>query len=59
MALLGTGILVRAEQGYEVDQIADDIGMTPQNVCRYMRFRDQMKVAADGRKRLQIVSKGD
>jgi len=33
--------------------------MTPQNVGHYMRFRDQIKVAADGRKRLQIVSKGD
>ncbi|WP_079601852.1 hypothetical protein [Bradyrhizobium erythrophlei] len=57
--LRGTGILARAEQGYEVDQIANDIGMTPQNVGHYMRFRDQMKVAEDGRKRLQIVGKGD
>ena len=55
--LRGTGILARAEQGYDVDQIANDIGMTRQNVAHYMRFRDQMKVAADGRKRLQIVSK--
>jgi hypothetical protein len=31
--------------------------MTPQNVGHYMRFRDQMKVAADGRKRLQIIGK--
>ena len=57
--LRGTGILARAEQGYDVDQIANDIGMTRQNVAHYMRFRDQMKVAADGRKRLQIVGKGD
>jgi hypothetical protein len=55
----GTGILARAEQGYDVDQIANDIGMTRQNVAHYMRFRDQMKVAADGRKRLQIVGKED
>lgn len=55
--LRGTGILARAEQGYDVDQIANDIGMTRQNVAHYMRFRDQMKVAADGRKRLQIVGK--
>jgi hypothetical protein len=57
--LRGTGILARAEQGYDVDQIANDIGMTRQNVAHYMRFRDQMKVAADGRKRLQIVGKED
>jgi hypothetical protein len=43
--LRGTGILARAEQGYDVDQIANDIGMTRQNVAHYMRFRDQMKVA--------------
>jgi hypothetical protein len=53
--LRGTGILARAEQGYEVDQIASDIGMSRQNVEHHMRFRDQMKVGAEGRKRLQIV----
>jgi hypothetical protein len=42
--LRGTGILARAEQGYEIDQIANDIGMSRQNVEHYMRFRDQMKV---------------
>jgi integrase len=57
--LRGTGILARAEQGYEVDQIANDIGMTRQNVEHYMRFKDQMKVAADGQKRLRLVSKED
>jgi|SRR5579859_1208151 len=57
--LRGTGILARAEQGYEVDQIANDIGMSRQNVEHYMRFRDQMKVAADGQKRLRLVNKGD
>jgi hypothetical protein len=51
--LRGTGILDRAEQGYEVDQIANDIGMSRQNVERYMCFRDQMKVGADGQKRLR------
>jgi integrase len=54
--LRGTGILARAEQGYEVDQIANDIGMSRQNVDHYMRFRDQMKVAADGQKRLRLVT---
>jgi hypothetical protein len=54
-----TGILARAEQGYEIDQIANDIGMSRQNVQHYMRFKDQMKVAADGRKRLQVVGKED
>jgi integrase len=57
--LRGTGILARGEQGYDVDQIANDIGMSSQNVKHYMRFKDQMKVATDGRKRLQIVGKGD
>ena len=54
--LRGTGILARAEVGYEVDQIANDIGMSPQMVGHYMRFRDQMKVAADGQRRLRVVS---
>ncbi|WP_315751074.1 MULTISPECIES: hypothetical protein [unclassified Bradyrhizobium] len=53
--LRGTGILARAEQGYEVDQIANDIGMSRQNVEHYMRFKDQMKVGADGQKRLRLI----
>lgn len=57
--LRGTGILARAEQGYDVDQIANDIGMSRQNVEHYMRFKDQMKVAADGQKRLRMVSEKD
>ena len=57
--LRGTGILARAEQGYEVDQIANDIGMSRQNVEHYMRFRDQMKVGADGQKRLRLVNNED
>jgi integrase len=57
--LRGTGILARAEQGYEVDQIANDIGMSRQNVEHYMRFKDQMQVAAQGQKRLRLVAKQD
>jgi hypothetical protein len=57
--LRGTGILARAEQGYKVDQIANDIGMSRQNVEHYMRFKDQMQVAAQGQKRLRLVSKED
>ncbi len=57
--LRGTGILARAEQGYEVDQIANDIGMSRQNVDHYTRFRDQMKVATDGQKRLRLIGKED
>jgi integrase len=57
--LRGTGILTRAEQGYEVDQIANDIGMSRQNVEHYMRFKDQMQVAAQGQKRLRRVSNED
>ena len=45
------------EEGYEVDQIANDIGMSRQNVEHYMRFRDRMKVGADGQKRLRLVNK--
>jgi hypothetical protein len=59
LGLRGTGILARAEQGYDVDQIANDIGMSRQNVEHYMRFKDQMKVAADGQKRLRLVSDKD
>jgi hypothetical protein len=50
------GILARAAQGYNVDQIANDIGMSGQNVQHYMRFKDQMKVGADGQKRLLLVN---
>ena len=35
--------------------VANDIGMSRQTVERYMRFRDQVKVAAAGRARLQVV----
>jgi hypothetical protein len=41
--LRGTGILLRYSLGYEVDQIANDVGMSRQMVERYMRFRDQME----------------
>ncbi|WP_194474594.1 hypothetical protein [Bradyrhizobium sp. CCBAU 51753] len=54
--LRGTGILARAEVGYNVDQIANDIGMSRQNVEHYMRFKDQMKVGAEGQQRLRLVS---
>jgi len=57
--LRGTGILARAEHGYEVDQIANDIGMSRRNVEHYMRFRDQMKAGADGQKRLRLVKGED
>jgi hypothetical protein len=57
--LRGTGILARAEQRYDVDQIANDIGMSRHNVDHYMRFRDQMKVGADGQKPLRLVTRED
>ena len=57
--LRGTGILAPAEQGYDVDQIANDIGMSRQNVQHYMRFKDLMKVGADGQKRLRVVTNQD
>jgi integrase len=61
--LRGTGILLRSELGYTVDQIGNDIGMSRQNVDHYMRFRDQMKVGFDNQTRLRVVgnsnTKGD
>jgi hypothetical protein len=55
--LRGTGVLLRWSEGYGVDQISNDIGMSRQTVEHYMRFKDQMGVAADGQKRLHIVKK--
>jgi len=54
--LRGAGILIRFALGYEVDQIANDVGMSRQMVEHYMRFKDQMQVAAGGSARLKIVS---
>jgi hypothetical protein len=56
--LRGTGFLARFAAGYDVDQVANDTGATAQTVAGYMRFRDQMQVAADGRERLRLVDKG-
>jgi integrase len=53
--LRGTGILARYERGHDVDQIANDVGMSRQMVERYMRFKDQMEVGASSRARLRIV----
>ena len=53
--LRGTGVLVRWAEGYDVDQISNDIGMSRQTVDHYMRFRDQMTIAADRRKRLKVI----
>jgi hypothetical protein len=52
-----TGILSRAGQGYEVDQIASDVGMSRQNVEHDMRFGDQIKVGADGQNRPRLIGK--
>jgi hypothetical protein len=53
--LRGTGILLRYSLGYEVDQIANDIGMSRPMVERYMRFKDQKEVAASGSTRPRLV----
>ena len=53
--LRGTGILMRRALGHDVDQIANDIGMSRQMVERYMRFRDQMEVATTGQARLKLI----
>jgi hypothetical protein len=54
--LRGTGVLTRWADGYDTDQISNDIGMSRQMVDHYMRFKDQMGAAADGRKRLKLVT---
>jgi hypothetical protein len=54
--LRGTGILVRRLAGHDIDQIANDIGMSRQMVERYMRFRDQVEVAVAGQARLNLVT---
>ena len=41
-----------------MDQISNDIGMSRQMVEHYMRFKDQMEVAAAGQARLKLVSVG-
>ena len=41
---------VKRAAGHDVDQIANDIGMSRQMVERYMRFRDQMEIAWPARR---------
>lgn len=53
--LRGTGVLQRWSEGFDGDQIANDIGMSRQMVEHYMRFRDQMGLAVDGRQKLKLV----
>jgi hypothetical protein len=53
--LRGTGILLRRSEGFDVDQISNDVGMSRQMVEHYMRFRDQMGVAAGGQNRFRLV----
>jgi hypothetical protein len=53
--LRGAGLLIRRAAGHDVDQIANDIGMSRQMVERYMRFRDQMEIAVAGQERLRVV----
>jgi hypothetical protein len=52
-------LVAHAPEGYEVDQIANDIGMSRQNVEHYIWFRDQMKVGADGQKRFRLLNSED
>jgi hypothetical protein len=42
---------------FDANQIVNDVGMSRQTVEYYMRFKDQMGIAADGRSRLKLVSK--
>ena len=57
--LRGTGILLRFTNGYDVDQIANDIGASQNTIQHYMRFRDQMEVAALGAQRLRLAEGGN
>jgi hypothetical protein len=50
--LRGTGILARQADGYDIEQIANDVGMSTQMVEHYMRFKDQVEVADRGRLRI-------
>jgi hypothetical protein len=59
MGLRGTGILLRRSVGYSNEQISNDVGMSSQLVEHYMRFRDQMDIAEQGRARLQVVGTTD
>jgi hypothetical protein len=52
--LRGTGILTRYAQGHDVTQ-SNDVGMSRQMVEHYMRFKDQMEMAAAGAARLRLV----
>jgi hypothetical protein len=48
-----------AHAGYQVEQIANDIGMSTRNLHRDMRFRDPIKATSDGQKRPRPVTKQD
>jgi hypothetical protein len=49
----GAGILLRRSKGHDIDQVANDVGMSRQMVVRYMRFRDQVDVTTEGVRRLR------
>lgn len=53
--LRGTGFLARFAAGYDVDQIANDVGASAQTVTGYMRFRDQLEIAVVGQDRLRQI----
>jgi len=55
--LRGAGVLLPWANGFDVDQISNDVGMSKQMVERYIRFPDQLDVAEAGRGRLRIVDK--
>jgi hypothetical protein len=40
-----------------IQQMSNDIGMSRQMVDHYMRFKDQLGLAADGQCRLRLVTK--
>jgi hypothetical protein len=60
MSLLGGAHTVSSEQLRNGIVISNEVlGVSCRNVDHYMRFRDQMKVGADGQKRLRRVTRED
>ncbi|GEM_PF-1699360 len=53
--LRATGVLKRLGEGHSVERISNDVGMDPNTIERYMRFRDQVKVGEALRTKLSVV----
>jgi hypothetical protein len=56
--LRGAGVLIRMEQGFDSEVISNDIGMSLPMVQHYTRFRDQIDIAEQARRRLSVIPGG-